>query len=71
MNMNMNSTKKEAAYCQINAQMSGEYGITRDYSKRSKSKWEILRSQIMGKQVLKQKSLKTSLKVSIVRFLLI
>ena len=30
--MNMNSTKKEEAYCQINAQVPGEYGITRDYS---------------------------------------
>ena len=50
------------AFCQIDAQMSGKYGITRDYSK---SKWKILRSQIMRKQVLKQKTPKTSSKVSL------
>ena len=29
----MNRNKKEVAYCQIDAQMSEKYGITRDYYK--------------------------------------
>ena len=55
----MNRKKKEVAYCQIDAQMSEKCGITRDYYK---SKWEILRSQIMREQALQQK---TSSKVSL------
>ena len=55
----MNRNKKEVAYCQIDAQLSEKYGITRDYYK---SKWEILRSQIMREQALKHK---TSSKVSL------
>ena len=48
----MNRNKKEVAYCQIHAQMSEKQGITRDYYK---SKWEILRSQIIREQALKQR----------------
>ena len=47
----VNRGKKEAVYCQIDAQVSEKYGITRDYVK---SKWKILRSQIMREQALKQ-----------------
>ena len=35
------------AYCQVDAQMSEKYGITRDYYK---SKWKILGAQFMREQ---------------------
>ena len=53
---------KQVAYCQVDAQMSGKYGVTRDYHK---SKWNILRLQFMKEQALKQKPPKTSSKVSL------
>ena len=49
----MSRNKKEVAFCQMDAQMSKKYDITRDYYK---SKWEILRSQITREQALKQKT---------------
>ena len=54
----MNRNKKEVAYCQIVAQMSEKYSITRDYYK---SKWDILRSQIMKEQAQQKTSSKVSL----------
>ena len=60
--MNIRTKRKQLTVKSINVQMSGKYGITRDYSK---SRWKILRSQIMRKQVLKQKTPKTSSKVSL------
>ena len=40
-----NRDNKEVAYCQIDKQMSEKNGITRDYYK---SKWKILRSQLLS-----------------------
>ena len=58
----MNRDKKKVAYCEIDAEMSGKHGITRDYYT---SKWEFLRSKIVRDQTLKQKSRQTSSKASL------